>query len=352
MKKFTMIMACFLCAASISQAQSRMALTGEGPGLKEGEMLYLFKGGDKTPSDSTRVTNGKFAFALKGFEPQECCMMQKYDDSSYTTTLIYLDDCPTNIRVDGGTYVSFNTNFMNVTVTGNPVHSKVQEVNDVIFKAPDGVNPFISEKFNNLLKDACRRADLSSAYILGKYMSIACENGLMPDVKACVEKMSESVKNTVPGQTFMEQYEQYAGLSVDFQIKDFTLNTVDGKPVNLMEYIKGKKLVLIDFWASWCAPCRQEGQNVKAIYEDYHAKGFDVLGVSLDTNKDAWVKAMKEEGYKWTQVSDLLGFKSPVVKDYEIVGIPALFLVDGNGKVVARDLRGKGLRVKVSEICK
>ena len=134
--------------------------------------------------------------------------------------------------------------------------------------------------------------------------------------------------------------------------KDFTLNTVDGKTVNLMEYIKGKKLVLIDFWASWCAPCRKEGQNVKAIYEDYHAKGFDVLGVSLDTNKDAWVKAMKEEGYKWTQVSDLLGFKSPVVKDYEIKGIPALFLLDGNGNIVARDLRGNDLRTKVGEICK
>lgn len=135
-------------------------------------------------------------------------------------------------------------------------------------------------------------------------------------------------------------------------LKNFTLTTPDGKKVSMLDYVKGKKIVLIDFWASWCAPCRKEGKNVKTIYADLHDKGFDVLSVSLDTKREAWLKAIGEEGYKWTQVSDLLGFKSPVCKDYGINAIPALFLVDGQGKLVAKNLRGEELRKKVEEYCK
>lgn len=118
-----------------------------------------------------------------------------------------------------------------------------------------------------------------------------------------------------------------------YEAKDFTLSMPEGKVVSLKEYVKGKKIVLLDFWASWCAPCRKEGENVKAIYADFKDKGFDVLGISLDTDKAKWQKAIEEEGYEWAQVSDLLGFKSPICKQYDINGIPALFLLDGNGKI-------------------
>lgn len=117
----------------------------------------------------------------------------------------------------------------------------------------------------------------------------------------------------------------------------------------MKQYLKGKKLVLLDFWASWCGPCRKEGENIKAIYQDFHDQGFDVLGISLDSKKEAWLKGIQEEGYKWEQVSDLLGFKSPVCKAYDVNGIPALFLLDGDGKVIGKNLRGDDLRKKVAE---
>ena len=91
------------------------------------------------------------------------------------------------------------------------------------------------------------------------------------------------------------------------------------------------------------------GENIKAIYQDFHDQGFDVLGISLDSKKEAWLKGIQEEGYKWEQVSDLLGFKSPVCKAYDVNGIPALFLLDGDGKVIGKNLRGDDLRKKVAE---
>lgn len=132
----------------------------------------------------------------------------------------------------------------------------------------------------------------------------------------------------------------------------FTMNTLDGKSVTLSEYVKGKKAVLIDFWASWCVPCRKEGKNVKAIYADYHDKGFDVLSVSMDNDAAKWKKAVEEEGYAWTQASDLKAFKSPVCKQFSIMSVPCLYLVDANLNVIAVNLRGEALRNKIAEICK
>jgi|WetSurMetagenome_2_1015567.scaffolds.fasta_scaffold22342_2 peroxiredoxin len=133
---------------------------------------------------------------------------------------------------------------------------------------------------------------------------------------------------------------------------DFTLNTPKSKVVTLSEYVKGKKLILIDFWASWCVPCRKEGQNVKAIYSDYHSKGFDVISVSMDNSADRWKTAIAQENYVWQQVSDLKAFKSPLCKEYNFQAIPCLYLIDGNMNVIAVNLRGGNLRSKVAEICK
>lgn len=141
------------------------------------------------------------------------------------------------------------------------------------------------------------------------------------------------------------------GLAVGNKAPDFTLNTPEGKAVSLYEFIKGKKLVLIDFWASWCAPCRAEGKNVKAIYEEYHGKGFDVLGVSLDNKAESWKKAIQEDATPWTYVSDLQGWKTPLLKLYGFNAIPAIYLIDGEGTVIAINLRGEELRAKIAEIC-
>ena len=130
----------------------------------------------------------------------------------------------------------------------------------------------------------------------------------------------------------------------------FALPSSDGTIVSLSSF-KGK-YVLLDFWASWCAPCRGENPHVVAAYQKFKDKGFTVLGVSLDNSKDAWMRAINDDHLTWTQVSDLKGWSNAVALMYAVQSIPTNFLIDPNGQIVARDLRGDQLIEALTTILK
>ncbi len=129
---------------------------------------------------------------------------------------------------------------------------------------------------------------------------------------------------------------------------DFTMNDQEGKPVSLSSF-RGKYL-LIDFWASWCSPCRKENPNVVRTYKKYKDKGFEILGVSLDRDKKSWLKAIKEDQLSWTHVSDLKYWQNEVAVLYGVQSIPHTVLLDKEGKIIARNLRGKALETKLAEL--
>jgi len=129
---------------------------------------------------------------------------------------------------------------------------------------------------------------------------------------------------------------------------EITLSDPFGKTISLSS-LRGK-YVLLDFWASWCGPCRRENPNVVRLYNKYKNKGFDILGVSLDDNRDAWIKAINDDQLLWNHVSDLLKWNSTVVKQFNIEGIPFTVLIDKEGRIIAKNLRGEMLENKLIEV--
>src|SRR5690606_2445784 len=129
---------------------------------------------------------------------------------------------------------------------------------------------------------------------------------------------------------------------------DFTQNQPDGTPFSLSN-LRGK-VVLVDFWASWCGPCRRENPNVVKLYNRYKSQGFDILGVSLDKTQDRWVQAIEQDGLIWHHISDLKGWANEVAKMYGVSSIPHTILLDKEGRILARNLRGPQLEEKLREI--
>ncbi|WP_156810324.1 TlpA disulfide reductase family protein [Nitritalea halalkaliphila] len=137
-------------------------------------------------------------------------------------------------------------------------------------------------------------------------------------------------------------------LAVGQPAPEISLPNPDGDIVNLSD-LRGK-YVLIDFWAGWCRPCREENPNIVRLYQQYNEKGFEVFGVSLDRTREQWIKAIEDDGLTWTQVSDLAYFNSEAASTYQITAIPATYLVDPDGKIIAKDLRGISLEKKLAQL--
>jgi len=169
-------------------------------------------------------------------------------------------------------------------------------------------------------------------------------------VEPVYKSLSASVRNTAAGIQFAKSIDAARATSVGTMAPVFTQNDVNDKPVSLAAF-RGK-YVLVDFWASWCGPCRGENPNVVKAYNQYKSKNFTILGVSLDRpgKKDDWLAAIKADGLEWTQVSDLKFWDNEVAKLYGIRSIPQNYLLDPTGKIIGKNLRGDELEKKLATL--
>jgi thiol-disulfide isomerase/thioredoxin len=181
----------------------------------------------------------------------------------------------------------------------------------------------------------------------GSYTVPVIFNGMagllsIEETDAILKSLDSGVAKTAVVLAIKERNEALKTVDIGKKAPDFMLNDMNGNPVSLSSKTRSK-LLLIDFWAGWCAPCRKENPNLVKIYKRYKEQGFEILGVSLDRTREVWVNAVTTDSLGWTQVSDLQYFNSKVAVLYSVTSIPANFLLDRNGIIIAKNLRGEEL---------
>ena len=213
----------------------------------------------------------------------------------------------------------------------------------------EAYNKLQDEKNNYMIGYAMRHnKDVVSAFIIMNNSYSLNVNQL----DSVVSAFDSSINNSYYVKHLQDRVKTLKRVAVGQHFVDFTLNDPDGNPVSLSSVVEKNKYTLVDFWASWCMPCRGENPNVVAAYKKYHDKGFTVFGVSLDKDHDKWVEAIKKDGLTWTHVSDLKYWGSEAAKLYGVQSIPHNVLIDSNGIIVDKNLRGQKLQDKLAELFK
>lgn len=219
-------------------------------------------------------------------------------------------------------------------------------------------------KLKNYIANSSATSSIAISNLYAKYASenitnfmglVALSNSIVRDVdesttQVILNKFTPELKSSRLGQNIQSTIQTLQKTKPGNNAIDFIQNDENGKPIKLSDF-KGK-YVLIDFWASWCNPCRRENPNLVNAYNQFKNKNFTIIGVSLDRNKESWLKAIKDDNLTWTNVSDLKYFDNAVAKSYAIKGTPTNLLIDPEGKIVAKNLFGPQLIQRLNELIK
>lgn len=199
---------------------------------------------------------------------------------------------------------------------------------------------------NILVKDKIR--EMGSSLAVLQAVNYIDKDQEFPFIDSIAQVVNRDMPDYKIKRDFIEEIDKLRKLAVGSPAPEISLPDPDGNTVKLSS-LKGS-YVLIDFWASWCGPCRKENPNVVRLYQQYHDQGFEIFGVSLDRTAEDWVRAIKDDGLTWVQVSDLKYFESEAAREYNISAIPATILLDRDGNIIAKNLRGKMLENKLDEL--
>lgn len=208
-------------------------------------------------------------------------------------------------------------------------------------KEIDGISAAAREEMEQYVSE--NRNTLFAAFVLIN----GVEQMKLDALEQCYERLTGQERLLAPGQRVAYRIAGLKNTEVKAIAPDFILLTPEGEEVSLYE-VKGK-LKIIDFWASWCGPCRLENPTMVQLYQDFKERGLAIVSVSLDTDKKKWVEAIRKDGMPWIHVSSLEGWNSKVVKTYGVDAVPAIFVLDGNNRILAKQLRGTELREFVSQ---
>lgn len=354
LKKMKLITMVLCCCGLASYAQTTTVL-GDITGLKANDLVVHYYRGDKNVTDTIKVKAGKFKWITQMAEPQKVAIMftNRYVEFFAESGTIHLKgtvDSVQNLKVTGSKVQdesdAYDRSLKDLSSQEMPLYQKYGKVSKEEQVA-------LEQKLEVLRGEKRERANQyialhpKSAFSL----SLVADRAAMGSYQSVAEafaKLDPVAQKSDEGKRISERLVVLKRSAIGEPMLNFIQNDTEGKPVKFADF-KGK-YVLVDFWASWCGPCRAENPNVLKAYNLYKDKNFTVVGVSLDDKGENWKKAIKDDAMPWTQVSDLKGWENEVSTYYGIRGIPSTLLIDPNGKIIAKDLRGEILNKKLEEL--
>lgn len=363
--------------------EGEFLISGKAKGMEDGKSVILQtqdeSGMMMVPVDTVKVKDGKFEFKGKIKEPTIYALSFP-DYNGGFPVIVENDEIEVEVNKDtlnhskiGGTY--HNDEFQKFNDEAMKIQKKMmdfQKKNMQAFTMAQQQNDTVT--MNKLMK---QNSDIQKGLtdMMKKYPEthpksfistlMVLEMFRLPEfdakkVRKIYNSFDASIKNTKPGKKIKDQLDAIdkakaapaAGAPVSAKVgslaPDFTGKSPEGTVVSLKQSLG--KVTIIDFWASWCGPCRQENPAVVALYNELHAKGLNIIGVSLDDDAAKWKAAIAKDKLTWTQVSNLKKWDDPIAKQYSVEQIPTTFVLDASGKIVAKDLRGAELKAKIQEL--